>query len=236
MTAIESDTQLSGDVAEVGFASLLGRFASASLSGQLEISGASGGCVDFCEGLVTFAESPTSLDRRCVADSIVDIDDQTWNAAAQSDDPLGSLIDRGLLDVLAVRLVVEEVILDALLDLQLAGSAPFEFKHSSPSGSAHSFDVSSLSDQLADRVAAWDEAVASLGSTTDVVRIAPQIDIADTEVVIDARDWALLAAIDGPSTLAGVISRSGQSTYRAVLGLHHLLSLGAVTRVDEVSN
>ncbi len=233
MTAVDSGTQLSGDVADYGFGPLLGRLASDRATGHLEITGSSGGTVEFCDGRISFASSPASLDRRCIAESIADIDDETWANAESTDDPLGALISQADLDAVMVGLVVEEVLLDALLDLELAGSTHFEFTSAVVTPATISFDASPLIEQLDERAEIWREAVATLGSTSDVVRIAPNACLDRPQVVIDAVDWALLSAIDGPTTLASVISRSGQSTYRSVLGLHRLLSMGALVRVED---
>ncbi len=227
-----SETGLSGQIGDLGFATLLDLLAAMNATGSLDIEGPTAGSIEFVDGAIRFATSASSVTERELVESIADFDDDTWERLAGTGDPLGAARESLSAPRAALAMLAKEVIVDALFELQLAGDQAFAFKPCAPRSSAITVPTAELVDTLAQRIEAWHGTAARIGSITDVVRISPHLDLGDESVTIDAADWSLLAAVDGKRTLATIVNRSGRGAFRAVTSLERLIEAGVLERVE----
>lgn len=78
------------------------------------------------------------------------------------------------------------------------------------------------------RLAAWREVTTVIPSTLAVPHLASAL-APDAQVVLDARDWHVLVAVDGQRTVGDVIVATGRGPFDVCATLARLVHQGAVT-------
>ena len=236
MTTVVSEEALQGNLKDFPLAALMRSLESRRRTGALSLAG--GGEIWFSEGRVYLATTRGGSSLSAVlygADtgSLEEIE----SMFADDEDPR-PVIDRILTNRLdrepLVRRLLHEYNLNSLFELLVPSEAAFSFQ----SGRGHRLgdrlasETGTLLAQAEHRVEIWRRIASRIPSTSAAFRLAPTLPEATFERLVTADEWQYLSCLDGRTTVADVITGSGESAFRVCSTLYRLLLEGLIDEVD----
>ncbi len=229
---------MSGDLSETPAADLCRGLAARGASGGLELDGPDGpGRIVFVDGRVVAATSPTPRGRlgdRLVGAGLLDDDALAGALHSQSQAPehtrLGALlVEEGLVSHDAVRLFVQEQVIDALFDILRWRYGTYRFLEGEPAGIPEvplSIAVDEVLVEIARRQHEWDE----------LSRVIPDLEAvptfrssgSTTNAALEPDEFAVLASVDGHRSIRELASDLGYGEFEAARIIYGLSLLGVV--------
>lgn len=161
------------------------------------------------------------------------VDEGGWKAvldgAAQHGSVVRSLLAAGA-PMETVADAVRELTLGTLLELLVPDSDDYRVAEGETHqlGSDITFAVEEVLEEASDRLERWGALKDTLPSMTTVLRRAPSLPTGRRAVELDRVQWRIVALLDQPQTLAGLIERLGLGAFRLFDGIYHLLEEGLV--------
>jgi hypothetical protein len=227
-----------GDLSETSAADLCRELARRSATGALEVDGPDGpGRVAFVDGRVVGAVSPTPharLGDRLVNAGLLADDTLTEVLRTQQDGPdrrrLGALlVDQGLVSSDAVRVYVQEQVLDALFEVLSWRYGPYRYLDGSDPEVAEvpiSVAVDDALVEVARRQREWTELSRLLPDLEAVPVFRDQEASASTSLEPD--EFAVLASVDGERSVRQLANDLGYGEFEAARIVYGLALLGVV--------
>ena len=227
-----------GDLVEKTAADVCRELAAREASGILAIDGPGGpGRVVFADGRIIAAVSPTPRARlgdRLVGAGELDPDDLANALAAQQEKgeslPLGSLlVERGLVRRDAVRVFVQEQVLDALFEIIRWRYGAFTF---SPDDDARghgvplSLSVDDALVEVARRQHEWNELSQVIPDLDSVPSF--RVGAASASAALEPDEFAVLASVDGVRSVRSLAADLGYGEFEAARIVYGLSLLGIV--------
>ena len=204
-------------------------------TGALHITGSSGrGVVYFATGSVTGATSDTgrqALGRRLVGAGLVD-DEQLAAAVERVQEDPGTgfgraLHDAGAVDDGVLHDLVTEQAKDAVFDLLRWSQGDFAFVDDvNPDDLGVALPVEDVITEGRARLEAWEALTRTVPSPDSVVAVT--LRPGDETVSLEADEWALLALVDGRSSVADLVRVSGRGEFATVNTLASMAGRGLV--------
>jgi hypothetical protein len=227
-----------GDLSEISAADACRDLARRRLSGALELDGPDGaGRVVFADGRVTAAVSPTPRARlgdRLVGAGLLDDDALTAALSMQADAPrrtrLGALlVDRGLISRDAVRLFVQEQLLDALFEINGWRYGTFEFTDRANSDVPEVPLELSVDDALVE-VARRQHEWAELSKLIPDLEAVPVFSGpgSTASASLEPDEFAVLASVDNDRSIRELAADLGYGDFEAARIVYGLALLGVV--------
>lgn len=227
---MQAQELLRGDFQRYSLGNVLQGLSDADKTGVLLVDG--GGEIWMSEGSVYLARTPASDP---IADVLYGLDAPT---EAEIDELLrdgGHQAARQLAErypemVSSLDRLLHEFNLAALFELIVPSSKTYTFEEARlhPIGARFGEPASELVAQAERRLEIWTRIAAKIPSTSmafKVVRVLPED---QEERVVSADEWRYLAALHGGTTVAQVISETGESAFRVCSSLYRLLLEGLI--------
>ena len=184
----------------------------------------------FVDGAVTYAAADGSSTLRHALETAGALQPGEWDTAAATDDPGGTsaaltavLGDRGA----AVRAVLHARAVDLLTPLLLRNRADrvvFDAGRAHPFGAAFRLELDPVVRDANERVGQWRDVlvvVPTLAAVPQVTRRAGRVDV-------DDRDRWFFRFVDGTSSIAALVPRTGVGLFAACTTLQRLVTVGAI--------
>lgn len=235
--ALSSDEAVQGSLAEFALPALCRLLAEKRRTGALSIVG--GSEIWFSEGriyLATTADSPP-LSAVLFGADIGALDEIESLFARLGDDH--SIIDR-VMDVRPdaegiIRRMLHEYNLNSLFELLVPSDAIFRFEGERRHrlGDRFASDTKTLLAQAERRLDIWRKIALRIRSTDAVFRLVPALPDDSFERLVSADEWQYLARLDGSTSVADVITATGESAFRVTSTLYRLLVEGLIAEVEE---
>ena len=129
-----------------------------------------------------------------------------------------------------LRRLLHEYNLNALFELLVPSDAGFSFEPGRIHrlGARLATETSTLLGQAEHRVDIWRQIASRITSTNTAFRLAPGLPESNFERLVTADEWQYLACLDGRSTVADVITTTGDSAFRVCSTLYRLLLEGVI--------
>lgn len=211
--------------------------AEASSTGVLELEGPTGdGSITFREGRVRSASSPAPSARlgdRLVNAALLSQEqlDQALARQAQADErtKLGAiLVDEGLVSRDAIRVFVQEQILDAVFELVGWREGSYEFRRDA--GLDEKLPVEIRVDQLLVEISRRQN------EWSQIERVIPDLDMvpdfrtggSSADAALEPDEFAMLASVDGRRSIRDLASHLGYSEFEAARIVYGLSLLGVI--------
>ena len=146
------------------------------------------------------------------------------------DEPAVDQLLLAVADRQRLETVVRDHLVDLLFELAVLGEGAIEFVAPVPDpwGGCLTVDLAVATAEHERRVAEWREIAASLPPMTATPQLAPRLAPGVEEAVVSNDEWRVLAALDGTTTLAGVVGSCGLGPLETCRALHGLLRKGLV--------
>ncbi len=213
-----------GSLAEHTLSSVLLQLAENRSTGALRIR--DGGAVWLSEGRIYLAQSaqgPRIADVLFGANvgSLADINSALNGAGSGS--ALDTLLARNPDRAPVLERLIHEANLTAMFELLVPSSEQFSFDEGATHrlGTVFSEAASGLVDQAQRRLEIWKQIAKRIPNTT--VRFGLNRELPADEQLISNDEWRYLSMLDGQTTVADVISETGDSAFRVCSGLYRLL-------------
>ncbi len=232
MSVVTPEEALQGSLRDFPLAALMRSLESRRRTGALSL--ADGGEIWFSDGQVYLATNREGSALSAVlfgADvgSLEDIErlfaepDETRSVL---DEILGDRPEREPL----IRRLLHEYNLNSLFELLVPSEAEFSFE----SGRSHRLgdrlanDTNTLLAQAEHRIEIWRMIAGRIPSTSTTFRLARTMPDYRFERVVSADEWQYLAHLDGRTSVAEVITSTGESAFRVCSSLYRLLLEGLI--------
>jgi hypothetical protein len=236
VTTAVHDEALQGRLSDFPLAALMRSLESRKRSGALSL--ADGSEIWFSEGRVYLATTREGSPLSAVlygADVGTLEDIEAMFAGTGSDE---SVLDQVLDDrpdrETRIRRLLHEYNLNTLFELLVPSDAEFSFE----SGRRHrlgdrlAVDTGTLLAQAEHRIEIWRMIAGRIPSTNTRFRMAATMGDGRFERIVTADEWQYLACLDGHTSVAEVITSSGESAFRVCSTLYRLLLEGLIDEVD----
>lgn len=235
MTTALHEEALQGRLSDFPLAALMRSLESRKRTGALSL--ANGGEIWFSDGRVYLA---TTRDGSPLSAVLYGADvgtlDEIGGLFAEVDDT-ESVLDR----VLAtrpdreplIRRLLHEYNLNTLFELLVPSDDVFSFE----SGRSHrlgdrlAVETGTLLAQAEHRIEIWRMIAGRIPSTSTTFRLAPTLADGRFERVVSADEWQYLARLDGRTSVAEVITSTGESAFRVCSTLYRLLLEGLIEEI-----
>lgn len=231
-----SEEALQGNLRDFPLAALMRSLESRRRSGALSL--ANGGEVWFSDGRVYLATTAQVSPLSAVlfgADIGTMEEIRVWFAAFEE---TRSVLDRVLTDrpekETLVRRLLHEYNLNSLFELLVPSEAEFSF-HSGRQhrlGDRLATDTGTLLAQAEHRIEIWRMIASRIPSTSTRFRMASAMADGRFDRTITADEWQYLACLDGQTSVAEVITSTGESAFRVCSTLYRLLQEGLIDEVE----
>ena len=231
MTTAVSEEALQGNLKDFPLAALMRSLESRRRTGALSLAG--GGEIWFSDGRVYLATTRGGSALSAVL----------FGADAGSLDEIEAMFaaddERSVLDRLLaarpdretlIRRLLHEYNLNSLFELLVPSEASFSFE----SGRRHrvgdrlASDTGALLAQAEHRVEIWRRIASRIPSTSTAFRLSTVLPDAVFERLVTADEWQYLARLDGRTSVADVITVTGESAFRVCSTLYRLLLEGLI--------
>jgi hypothetical protein len=230
-TAI-SEEALHGSLTDFPLAALMRSLESRRRTGALSLAG--GGEIWFTDGRVYLATNPDGSPLSAVLfGADVGTLDEIERLFAEPDES-ESVLDRILTQwpdrEPLIRRLLHEYNLNTLFALLVPSDAQFGFE----SGRSHRLgerlaaDTGTLLAQAEHRIEIWRMIATRIPSTTATFRLAMTMPDQRYERMISADEWRYLARLDGHTSVAEVITSTGESAFRVCSTLYRFLLEGLI--------
>ncbi len=234
MGTAAAEQALQGHLKEVSLAGLLRSLTDDGRTGSLSL--ATGGEIWMSEGRLYLVStgSGSTLSAVLFGADLGDLDEIEQLFGADSPDADGSVLDRILSDRperegLICRLL-HEYNLNGLFELLVPSDTRFWFEpgrvHRLGDRLAH--DTENLLAQAEHRIEIWRRIASRIPSTASQFRLAPSLPGTVFERAVGVDEWKFLACLDGQTTVADVITSTGESAFRVCSVLYRLLLEGLI--------
>lgn len=215
---------IEGSLAEHPLGELILQFAEQRATGALRIR--DGGVIWLADGRIYLAQSAQGPR---IADVLFGADVGSMgeiNAAlngAGSSSALDTLLNANPDRASVLERLIHEANLTAMFELLVPSDEPWSFDEGATHrlGSAFAEPAARLLDQAERRLEIWKQIARRIPNTN--VRFALNAELPGEEQVISNDEWRYLAMLDGRTTVAEVIARTGESAFRVCSGLYRLL-------------
>lgn len=234
---------LEGRLGDFSIAEILQLLAFTDKSGRLQLHGPnSTGRMIVVEGAlvdVTADVSRVGVVRRLVGSGQIDPDVIVRELEEADELPLdreviASLVADGVLEQTTGEGLLHDHALDALAEMLRWTEGSFHFE-AEPQlterfASLAATPSAELVEEANQRLAAWDDLYARLGSGDQVVSLAP--DPSNEALTVPGSGWGLLRLVDGERTIDELSMLSGRGAYQTRKGLVELLDVGLIQLAD----
>ncbi len=193
------------------------------------------GAVQVRDGLVVAASSDDdrqALVRRIVATGLVDLDglEPAVDAvlAGRAPSVIAALVAAGAVTTEVLGPLARDQVTDAVFELLRWSDGRFTFHADAPAPGPAEVALAA-DDVVAEgrrRLAAWSALAARLPTATSVLMLSPS---PPGDPVCSREEWSLLAQVNGSSTVAELVARSGRGEWEIVSLLATLLERGLLT-------
>lgn len=227
---VQPQEATNGDFDQQSLSQVLGVLATERKTGVLRIDGESEIWID--EGAIYLALTQSSV---AVADVLFGsgVANEQVIAdllAAENANASQALADQYPDSVAILDRLLHEFNLTALFELIVPSALGFRFEPGAhhPVGPRFSEPVSELIAQAERRLEIWTKIAARIPNTTLTFKLSGALPDAVDERVITGDEWRYLAILDGDTSVAGVIGRTGESAFRVCSTLYRLLLEGLI--------
>ncbi len=151
---------------------------------------------------------------------------------------LGSVTDRIVAvrpeSEVLIRRLIHEYNLNSLFELLVPSTSAFRFEDGRRHclGDQFAVETQSLMDQVQRRLEIWRKIATRISSTNTTFRLSPSLPNDTFDRVVSSDEWQFLAHLDGRTTVADVITATGESAFRVTSTLYRLLLEGLIAEVD----
>lgn len=236
MTIALHEEALQGKLSDFPLAALMRSLESRKRTGALSL--ANGGEIWFSDGRVYLSTVPDGPPLSAVLfGADVGTLDEIETMFADSEDR-GSVLDRVLADrperEPLIRRILHEYNLNTLFELLVPSDDAFSFE----SGRSHrlgdklAVDTGNLLSQAEHRIEIWRMIASRIPSTSTTFRLATSLSDGRFERTVSADEWQYLARLDGRTSVAEVITSTGESAFRVCSTLYRLLLEGLLEEAD----
>ncbi len=232
MSTTVSEEALNGSLGDFPLAALMRSLESRRRTGALSL--ADGGEIWFSDGQVYLATNRegSPLSAVLYGAEIGNLD-EIERLFAESDDHepvLDQVLSARPERETLLRRLLHEYNLNSLFELLVPSEAGFSFE----SGRSHRLgdrlasDTGTLLAQAEHRIEIWRMIAGRIPSTSTTFRLAPAMPDFRFERVVTADEWQYLAHLDGRTSVAEVITATGESAFRVCSTLYRLLLEGLI--------
>jgi hypothetical protein len=239
VTVAVSDDAVQGNLRDFPLPALTGLLESRRRTGVLTIEG--GGEVWFSNGQIYLvaAHGGSPLSAVLYGADVASLPEIEALFAAPATET--TVLDRVLADKpeceTLIRRLLHEYNLNALFELLVPAEAAFAFEANRRHrlGDRLASDAGTLLAQAAHRVDIWRRIASRIPSTSACFTMAAVLPDNNFERLISADEWRYLSCLDGRTTVADIITRTGESAFRVCSTLYRLLLEGLIEDPDGVS-
>lgn len=134
-----------------------------------------------------------------------------------------------------IRRLLHEYNLNSLFELLVPSDATFSFENDRIHrlGPKLAGNTGTLLAQAEHRVDIWRRIASRITSTNAAFRLAPALPGSNFERLVTADEWQYLAQLNGRSTVADVITNTGESAFRVCSTMYRLLLEGLIEEVGQ---
>ena len=232
MSTAVSEEALHGSLTDFPLAALMRSLESRRRTGALSLEG--GGEIWFSDGRVYLATnregSPLSAVLFGAEVGTLDDIERLFAEPDESESVLDRILDQRPDREPLIRRLLHEYNLNTLFALLVPSDAAFSFE----SGRSHRLgdrlaaDTGALLAQAEHRIEIWRMIATRIPSTSAIFRLARSMPDHRYERMISADEWRYLARLDGRTSVAEVITSTGESAFRVCSTLYRLLLEGLI--------
>ncbi len=235
MTVVVSEEALQGNLKDFPLAALMRSLESKSRTGALSLAG--GGEIWFSDGKVYLATTNegSPLSAVLFGADVGALSDIEALFALPDTEP--TVLDQVLTArpecEPLIRRLLHEYNLNSLFELLVPTEAAFTFEagRSHRLGDRLAGDTGTLLAQAEHRVEIWRRIASRIPSTSAAFRLAASLPDSNFERLVTADEWVYLAKLNGRTTVADIITLTGESAFRVCSTLYRLLLEGLIEEV-----
>ncbi len=223
-----------GSLAEEPLSDLLLQLAENRSTGALRIR--NGGAVWMAEGRIYLAQSaqgPRIADVLFGANvgTLADVNSALNGAGSHS--ALDMLLSKHPDRAQVLERLIHEANLSAMFELLVPSQEQYSFDEGATHrlGTVFAEPAAGLVDQAQRRLYIWKQIAQRIPNTS--VKFGLNRTLPGDEQVITSDEWRYLALLDGRTTVADVIARTGDSAFRVCSGLYRLLLEDLIHEIEE---
>jgi hypothetical protein len=234
---------LNGSLDDYSPAGALRVLSSTGKTGAVRFSGEAGCTVYLHHGQLYFArdeDTDHALASALVRPGRLTAEDWTTAIEAAGDEPrVGELlVEQGAIDGDVLASVLLSIVYDPLIRLVREGDGAFEFEPDTVHwiGPHRTFNVDAIVNEVRRRVREVDEMSAFVPSTDAWVSAERTLPGDAVQVTLLREDWELIAALQGPRTIADLAMDMGRGRYSTARVVHRLARTGLVSVLVDPSD
>jgi hypothetical protein len=219
---------LEGSFADLPLVELLPLLAGTKQTGTLYVSGQLDAAITMVDGELSFATNDPTCSLREVLINQGLITPAVWDAAtSQRDSDLGpALVRTSGHSAAELRVAVHEHILSAVYELVTVEDGKFRFvpgpRYSM--GDGYSLSVEALQEALDVRRGEWEAIADTVPNAHVVVVLNPSHRTTRANVCVTARDWPVVAAIDGTHAIIDLVGVANLPVFAICQAVHRLVA------------